>query len=611
MIGRLKSTLAAFQPRSIRAGTIAVLAATLIVSQLIGLAFYGYDRALLERQVEGRDLRQRIEMAQKVIAAAPMAGRERILEALKSSDLFIQIAPLGPAGPPSALKPPEAPQTQTESFFAQPDFPRPGFAQPGFPQPGQSPFGANPFLQIPNIPISEMPRIELNFGPGAGNGPDLVQNQADMNRRIQDEFAHTMGQAIQMQDNMQRALDQARAFQDRIQDQILEANETLQEHILAAREQIEEAHSRVAAAQRDAAQTQDPEARSIALDEAKSANEDALEAERELGRLTQQVSNRMVRLQLPLPTGDQMIQVTAKPIHAPFNYTRFIAVFALCATVILSLGWWATRRVTAPLALFGAAAERLGRNADSAPLPEDGPDEVRQAAAAFNRMQARVKKFIADRTTMLAAISHDLRTPLTRMRLRVEFVADDEDRAKLIADLDEMEAMISESLAFARNEAEVEPVMVIDLEDLCRNVVDDQTAVGAKAEYISNGPAQVLARPSSLKRALTNLVRNAVLYGGSAQLHIEPEADGFAIIVADNGPGIPEADLERVFTPFLRLEESRNKASGGVGLGLSVARSTARAHGGDISLTNRAQGGLAARLFLPAAPTEAGAQSEA
>jgi hypothetical protein len=225
-----------------------------------------------------------------------------------------------------------------------------------------------------------MPRIELNFGPGAGNGPDLVQNQADMNRRIQDEFARTMGQAIQMQDNMQRALDQARAFQDRIQDQILEANETLQEHILAAREQIEEAHSRVAAAQRDAAQTQDPEARSIALDEAKSANEDALEAERELGRLTQQVSNRMVRLQLPLPTGDQMIQVTAKPIHAPFNYTRFIAVFALCATVILSLGWWATRRVTAPLALFGAAAERLGDGRHEGRVGNDCRGQGRQAS---------------------------------------------------------------------------------------------------------------------------------------------------------------------------------------------------------------------------------------
>lgn len=387
----------------------------------------------------------------------------------------------------------------------------------------------------------------------------------------------------------------------RLHEHIREAQQQMQQRIDEARDQLAEANRRVMEARQEAMSERDPESRAADLEEVKNAQADAAEAEREIERLTRQMAEKMVRLSMALPN-DQVLQVTAAPIKASFDYARFLAIFCATAFMILLIGWWATSRVTRPLALFGAAAERLGRNVDAPPMPEDGPDEVRKAAAAFNRMQERIKRFVADRTTMLAAISHDLRTPLTRMRLRAEFVADEEDRAKLIADIDEMEAMIAGSLSFASDEAEAEAVTTVDLQALAEAVVHDEQAVGGQASIREGGPADVLGRPVALKRALSNLVRNAIAYGGSAEVALEPEPDGYVICVRDRGPGISEADLDRVFTPFLRLEDSRNKSSGGVGLGLSIARSTARAHGGDIRLVNRAEGGLEARLILPAAP---------
>lgn len=571
--------LARFKPRSIRAGVLMVMAAVLVISQIVAVGFYGWDRARLERQVEGQDLQQRIDMAKRAIAAAPRGERGSIIEALRGPDMIIQVAPLpgAPPAPPAPLAP---------------------HARPSLPSLPSAP-------ALPSVPVPPS-------GPAAPHGPDALGGGEDpLAARLQAEIQAEITQAFEAvnadRESLNAAIEQTNAMRDRlnearaaIQDQIRDAERELREHMTEAREQIREAMARVREAQREAARETDPEARAAALEVVRDAQADADEAARELERLSRQTADRMVKVSMALPTGDLMVQVTARPIHPQFNYARFFAVFAISATVILGLGLWAARSVTAPLSLFGAAAERLGRNVDAPPLPENGPEEVRKAAAAFNGMQARIKRFIADRTTMLAAISHDLRTPLTRMRLRVEFVTDDEDRAKLIADLDEMEAMIAEALAFARNEAETEAPVAVDLQVLAERIAADQVAVGALVAVAPGPEALIPGRPSALKRALTNLVRNAVLYGGSARISVETRAEGFAIHVDDDGPGLDEADLERVFTPFLRLEESRNKASGGVGLGLSVARSTARAHGGDITLANRPEGGLRATLFLPA-----------
>jgi signal transduction histidine kinase len=576
MSGRIRAFLSLFWPRSIRSRALIVLAETLVVSQLIALGFYGYDRLTLERRVVDEDIKQKIELAQRVVAATPEGGLDQVLEALRSMDLLVRLAPIhnafAPVMPPGhAPTVPSAPATPHEP------------TQP----------------HMPTVPLTPAE-------PATPVQPATQGDTADLNRLVQENLAKTLSHFQAIQSQTAAAAEAARVKQEQLeraaavmQDQIENATEMLRDHLEEAREQMTEAQRRVDMARAELARQRDPDERQAAIDELRDAERDAADARREMARLGRDIQSRVVRLQMNLPGGTQVMQVTAKPTIAPFNYARFLTVFALFAVIVLTGGWYLTSRVTAPLALFSDAAERLGRNVDGPPLPEDGPEEVRQAAAAFNRMQGRVKKFIADRTTMLAAISHDLRTPITRMRLRVEFVPDDTDRAKLISDLDEMEAMIAEALAFARNEAETEAAASIDLQNLVEEIASDQRAVGAEVVVHPGTPANISGRPSALRRALTNLVRNAIVYGNRADIQVERREDGFAIIIADDGPGIPEDELERVFTPFFRLEESRNKSSGGVGLGLSVARSTARAHGGDITLANRAQGGLAATLTLP------------
>jgi signal transduction histidine kinase len=206
---------------------------------------------------------------------------------------------------------------------------------------------------------------------------------------------------------------------------------------------------------------------------------------------------------------------------------------------------------------------------------------------------------------MLAAIGHDLRTPITRLRLRAEFMDDDEQRRKMLADLDEMEQMISATMAFARDDAAAEPASPIDIAALCRTVVDE--AADARPELAEKityeGPERLTARarPVALKRALANLVSNALTYGGAARLRLSTAEGGMVRLeIEDDGPGIPEAEIERVFQPFRRLEESRNRETGGTGLGLTIARNILRAHGGDVVLRNRPGGGLTAVASLPA-----------
>jgi len=257
------------------------------------------------------------------------------------------------------------------------------------------------------------------------------------------------------------------------------------------------------------------------------------------------------------------------------------------------------RRITRPLSEIALAAERLGRDVQAPPLPERGASEVRRAAQAFNRMQTRLRGLIDGRTRMLAAISHDLRTPITRLRLRAELIDDEEQREKTLADLSEMEKMIASTLAFARDDAQTEPRETVDLASLLQSVCDDLSDAGRDCTFEEALPTPYVCRPLALRRALTNLVENAVAYGARARAALIKEVSRIVIRIDDDGPGIPEAELGQVFEPFYRLERSRSRETGGTGIGLCVVQSVAQAHGGEVRLSNRPEGGLRAELILP------------
>jgi signal transduction histidine kinase len=290
-----------------------------------------------------------------------------------------------------------------------------------------------------------------------------------------------------------------------------------------------------------------------------------------------------------------------RPWHSP----TFLAAFLLMTLAAAMLSIWAVRRLVRPIGTLAAAADALGRDVEAPPLSERGPREIATAAAAFNTMAARIRGFVRDRTLMLAAIGHDLRTPITRLKLRAEFLEDDELRTKMLADLDELEGMISATLAFGRESLRAEAMTPLDLAELLRTVLDETgDASPATAGQLSyDGPAHITVRgrPLALKRALANLIGNAVKYGGAARVRLHPPCDGSVLCdIEDEGPGVPDAEQERVFEPFRRLDSSRNRETGGFGLGLPIARDILRAHGGDVALANRREGGLRARVTLPA-----------
>ncbi|MDO8608160.1 MAG: ATP-binding protein [Phaeospirillum sp.] len=266
---------------------------------------------------------------------------------------------------------------------------------------------------------------------------------------------------------------------------------------------------------------------------------------------------------------------------------------------VLVFGAWATGWIARPLAAFAGAAGRLGRDVAAPPLPEDGPREVRHAVAAFNEMQGRIRRFVEDRTQMLAAISHDLRSPITRVRLRTEVLPPGEGRDKMLADLDEMAAMVASTLDFARQDATDEPTQAIDLAATLQAICDNAVDMGLAAEFDWSGRLVCTCRPLAIKRALANLVENGCRFGGQVAVHAGHHGSGIKVVIEDQGPGIPEGELERVFAPFFRIETSRNRKTGGIGLGLSVARTIIRAHGGDVSLENRKEGGLRVTVTLP------------
>ncbi len=275
-----------------------------------------------------------------------------------------------------------------------------------------------------------------------------------------------------------------------------------------------------------------------------------------------------------------------------------LTLAVLLATVLL-LSFVAVRWVTRPLNLLASAADELGRDINRAPLPEDGPAEVGRAAHAFNTMQRRLVRFIDERTRLLTAMSHDLKTPLTRMRLRAEMLEDGALREKFEADLLEMEAMVGETLEFMRGLSGREPAQPVDVMALLESLQADNEAMGRAVALEGRVTRPWRGAPQRLRRCLANLVDNAVLYGQRAEIAVDEGDDRLTIRVRDHGPGMPEAELEKVFEPFYRLEGSRSRATGGTGLGLSIARSIAQAHGGDVRLRNHEQGGLEAILTLP------------
>lgn len=274
------------------------------------------------------------------------------------------------------------------------------------------------------------------------------------------------------------------------------------------------------------------------------------------------------------------------------------------AFILCSIAIWILRRVTRPMKELTVAADALGRGEDVPPLAETGPREIRHATSAFNAMQDRLTRFVRDRTQMLAAISHDLRTPITSLRLRTELLDDEEARDNMIRTLDEMQSMTESVLAFARDDATSEPISEVDILSLLNACAAVFRAQGKQIDLTVNAKSdpRLRGRPLALKRAISNLLENAILYGQQADIGVEMHQGSVLINIHDRGPGIPQERMEEMFKPFARLEASRNRETGGTGLGLSIARSIIHAHGGEISLQNAAEGGLIVTLELPLAP---------
>ena len=266
---------------------------------------------------------------------------------------------------------------------------------------------------------------------------------------------------------------------------------------------------------------------------------------------------------------------------------------------VIGLAWFGVRWVTRPLKNFTQAAERLGENIDRAPLAETGPTEVASAARALNEMQARLSKYLSDRTRILTAMSHDLKTPITRMRLRAELLENDVTQAKFKQDLAELESMVSGTLDYMRGVQDGEPLRNIDINALLNGLAADCQELGQVVTIDGIANSDFLGRAQSLKRCLANVIENGIKYGQIAHVRITDSAHGLQIVVEDEGVGVPASELPNLFEPFYRVEASRNRDTGGTGLGLSIARSIAVLHGGSLTAENTEHSGLRLTLSLP------------
>jgi signal transduction histidine kinase len=304
-------------------------------------------------------------------------------------------------------------------------------------------------------------------------------------------------------------------------------------------------------------------------------------------------------VQVGLEDGSVAVFYAAIP-HEPLSrFESLLPRVLLLLAVCFALAAYLVRMTTRPLARLARAADAIGEDPEGETLPASGPSEVRKVIEAFNRMQARVRRQLRERAQLLGAISHDLQTPITRLRLRSELLPDAALRAKIQRDLDEMEAMVGSSLEFFRTVGKDSRRQPVDVAALVDSVCEDRRETGEQVSASGAAQAPFQADPQALRRCIDNLVGNAVRYAGAAQIEIDDDARRLRIAVRDSGPGIPQEELERVFEPYYRLDGSRNRASGGTGLGLSIARNIARWHGGDIRLDNAPGGGLVAELHLP------------
>jgi signal transduction histidine kinase len=278
---------------------------------------------------------------------------------------------------------------------------------------------------------------------------------------------------------------------------------------------------------------------------------------------------------------------------------RNLVILLIALGLIAGVSLFAARMIIRPLRRLAAVADRLGRERELTPVHKAGVPELDAIADSFNQMQQRLKRFVDERTHMLAAISHDLRTPLTRLRLFAEFVNDQQQRALVLNDIEEMEQMLRASLTFASDEARREPHSRVDLGALLISLCDTVSDAGGQVSYQGPDHAELPCQPVAIRRAFSNLIDNACKYGEESRVSLSDHADMIEVIIADRGPGIPADQVELAFAPFRRLEGSRNRESGGVGLGLSIARDVVHGHGGSITLESNLPAGLLVRVRLP------------
>ena len=308
---------------------------------------------------------------------------------------------------------------------------------------------------------------------------------------------------------------------------------------------------------------------------------------------------RRYDVQVTLPDGDSLRFRVAQGRGGPLLPHSLVLDLVLLTIATAGVLYAVARSITQPLSRLARAAEAVGRDVSQPPLAESGAEELREAARAFNTMQERMRRYLDSRTRVLAAMSHDLKTPLTRMRLRVETLADPEDvKERFGRDLDEMEGMVRGTLALLKGLSDDEATQPVDVDALIAAVQGDFAELGASVTVQGRTRAAFRGRPQALKRCLTNLVSNAVHFGSQATILVEDGAV-LTLRVRDEGPGLAPEELERVFEPFYRVESSRNRDTGGTGLGLSIARDIAQAHGGTLYLRNLPQRGLEAVVALP------------
>lgn len=299
-------------------------------------------------------------------------------------------------------------------------------------------------------------------------------------------------------------------------------------------------------------------------------------------------------------TNGKWLNLQGGLLDRPAGWGLYVILSLVLTALVMSLVvFLALRRITRPLRALTEASEAYGRGEKEIELRESGPADMRRTIGAFNRMRERLDRFVKDRTEMLAAISHDLRTPITTLRLRAEFIENPEIQKKILETLDDMAMMTEAILAYAREDAAREDTRKLDLAALLQSLISDLSDQDKEVSYQGPESLEISARPVALKRAFGNLVKNAVDYGVKAQVTMEHAPLGAVILIDDEGPGITPEDRERVFEPFFRLEESRSRDTGGIGMGLSIARSIVRGHGGEIALEESPKGGLRQRIFLP------------